>query len=203
MAPTDAKTRRKTTTHAKKRQRTTNNAKQRHLAPSSRCPGALRPAAKKLLRSRNFLGGKTDNPCEGKMTSRTQAPEQTISPEPDAYPAFVVHLEQITTWLQAGWSMKSIWQAYAARGAFPGSYRTFLRYCNEHGLAPRRPKGAVENAVNGRDLASPVERPDRIPPDNAALRGPNPVASANSARPSKIYAAPVSRPREFIPSEED
>jgi hypothetical protein len=38
MAPTDASTRQKKTTHAKKRQHTTNNAKQRHLAPSSSLP---------------------------------------------------------------------------------------------------------------------------------------------------------------------
>jgi len=151
--------------------------------------------------SRNFLGGKTDNPCEGKMTSRTQAPEHTISPEPDSYPAFVVHLGQITAWLQAGWSMKSIWQAYAACGAFPASYRTFLRYCNEHGLAPRRPTGAGENGVNGRDVASPAERADRIPPNNAALRGPKPVGSVLGRL--NLYPPPLERPPGFIPSEED
>jgi len=135
------------------------------------------------------------------MTSRTQAPKHTISPEPDGYPAFVVHLEQITAWLQAGWSMKSIWQAYAARGVFPASYRTFLRYCNDHGLAPRRPKGAVENAVNGRDLASPAERPDGSVPKSEPLRGPKPVGSVLGRL--NLYPPPLERPPGFIPPEED
>ena len=151
--------------------------------------------------SRNFSGGKTDNPSEGTMASRTQDPKHTISPEPDPYPAFLVHLQEITAWLQSGCSMKSVWRAYAERGAFPGSYRTFLRYCSDHGLAPRRSNEGGEDAAKSSGAVSPAQRPDGSVPKTGPLRGPKPVGSVLGRL--NMFPPPLERPPGFIPTEED
>jgi hypothetical protein len=137
------------------------------------------------------------------MTSRSEPPEQTISPEADPYPAFRVHLKEITAWLESGCSMKSVWRAYAARGAFPGSYRTFLRYCQNHGLAPRPKKRTVDDLRNGQAAPSVDER-------GGATSSNKTIEDENSRRPVgsalgrlNLFPPPLERPRQFIPTEED
>ena len=122
-----------------------------------------------------------------------------------AYAYFRVHLSEIAAWIEGGCSVRSVWRAYAERASqpFPGSYSSFLRYCHDHRLAPRRSNERGKDAAKSSGVAPPPQRPDAVVPKRGPLRGPKSVASANSARPSKIYPAPASRPREFIPSEED
>jgi hypothetical protein len=109
--------------------------------------------------------------------------------------------------------------AWKEKGAFPGCYRTFLRYCRKHNLpcsgsiAPETPGRDRKHSEpeHGKPLAS---RPRlvatnglQVPqtfsaPERPKRSGPEASVSASSARPSKIYALPFSRPPEFIPSEE-
>jgi len=97
--------------------------------------------------------------------------------------------------------MKSVWRAYAERGAFPGSYRTFLRYCSDHGLAPRRSNEGGEDAANGSGVVSPAQRPDGSVPKTGPLRGPKPVGSVLGRL--NMFPPPLERPPGFIPPEED
>ena len=182
------------------------NANQRQSAPSSSPPwrqAFVYPARKKVLGSSNFWRGKTDNPCASTMTSRSEPHEQTISPEADPYPAFRVHLKEITAWLESGCSMKSVWRAYAARGAFPGSYRTFLRYCQNHALAPRRKKTGAEDPAIGEAAPSPAERDGATSPTKSIEDGKSrrPVGSALGRL--NLFPPPLERPRQFVPTEED
>jgi hypothetical protein len=143
-----------------------------------------------------------------------------FAPRPEPYPAFLVSLDAIGTWLESGHSVRSVWVACKENGAFPGCYRSFLRYCRKHRLprvgsrgaaTPRhdlnhsdeehrnplasRPRLVATNGVQVPQVLSPSE-------DRNSAR-PKVSTSANSAHPSKIYALPFSRPPEFIPSEED
>lgn len=86
-----------------------------------------------------------------------------------AYPYFMLHLEEIRTWLEGGCSAKAVWRSYAQRStsAFPGSYSSFLRYCRKHGL--RRPgelqlprKAPVPNTQ--RPVSALVSGSSRYPP---------------------------------------
>ena len=148
-------------------------------------------------------------------------PNQTLdakfSPRLEPYPVFRLHVDQINAWLGAGYSVRSIWMACKKNGVFPGCYRSFLRYCHKHNL-PR--SGSVVPETRSRDHSDSgggllAPRPRLVATNGVqvprALSAPEPssgskpkaAVSANSARPSKVYPPPVSRPREFIPSEED
>ena len=154
------------------------------------------------------------------MTAPNQTLNARFSPRPEPYPAFRLHLEEISSWLHAGHSVRGVWMAWKEKGAFPGCYRTFLRYCRKHNLpcsgsiAPEttgrerkhseaehdnplasRPRLVATNGLQVPQVFSAPERPHRS--------GPEVSVSASSTRPSKIYALPFSRPPEFIPSEED
>jgi hypothetical protein len=49
------------------------------------------------------------------------------------HPYFLLRLADIEAWLKAGYSVKSVWRIYSEKSVpFPGSYRSFLRYCREH-----------------------------------------------------------------------
>jgi hypothetical protein len=101
------------------------------------------------------------------MTSQSEEPKRTISPELDPYPAFLLHLKEITAWLRSGCSVKSVWRAYARRGAFPGSYRSFLRYCRKHdlGYAEQQPEPPSSGGPTQSASPSPVmPQPKRYPP---------------------------------------
>jgi hypothetical protein len=137
------------------------------------------------------------------MTSRADPPEHTISPEADPYPAFRVHLKEIAAWLQTGCSMKSVWRAYAARGAFPGSYRTFLRYCRDHGLAARRKKGGGEDPANGEGMASLAEHRDATSPIKTIEAAKSRSLVGSALGRLNLYPPPLERPRAFVPTEED
>ncbi len=128
--------------------------------------------------------------------------QQAAGTEP--YPYFLLHLEEIKAWLEAGYPIKAVWRTYAKQPkAFPGNYRAFLRYCREHGLKTKKRGRGRQTRTKSADLGSAAQRPDGSVQKRGPLRGPKPAGSTHSARPSKIYPAPVSRPREFIPSEED
>ena len=138
------------------------------------------------------------------MTASNHSVQRQQPAGREPYPFFLLHLEEIKASLEAGYLIKTVWRKYTKQPkAFPGNYRTFLRYCREHGLKTKKRGRGRQTTTKSADLGSPAQRPDGSVQKRGPLRGPNPVASANSARPSKIYAAPVSRPREFIPSEED
>ncbi|MDH3726084.1 MAG: hypothetical protein OER77_01005, partial [Myxococcales bacterium] len=72
-----------------------------------------------------------------------------------AYPYFRVHLEEIGACIECGCSVRSVWQAYATRAAhpFPGSYSSFLRYCNAHALGRRRAKEGTQSEHHHRGQA--------------------------------------------------
>ena len=154
------------------------------------------------------------------MTALNGTLTASFSPRPQPYPAFRLYLREIRKWLEQGYSVRSVWLAWKEKGAFPGCYRTFLRYCRKHRLlcsrafapeAPPREQSHFETEHED-PLASrprhaltskaPVSSP-RVAPKAPTGSRPPVVQSANSARPSKIYPAPVSPPREFIPSKED
>ena len=104
---------------------------------------------------RNFLGGKTDN---SDVTVKSED-KRTIQGDPrlrHAYPYFRMHLEEIAACVEGGCSVKSVWRSYATRTPepFPGSYSSFLRYCTDHGLAPRRANAGTDTAANRRGVAS-------------------------------------------------
>ena len=148
------------------------------------------------------MGGKTDNPyvsgANGAKPSTQKDPRTQ-----KAYAYFRVHFSEIAAWIEGGCSVRSVWRAYAERASqpFPGSYSTFLRYCNEHGLAPRRPKEGAKDAAHSPGVASPPQPRDKIPSENAPLRGPKPVGSVLGRL--NLYPPPLERPPGFIPSEED
>ena len=61
------------------------------------------------------------------------------------YPYFLLRLEDIEAWLKAGYSVKGVWRIYCEKSVpFPGSYRSFLRYCNAHALGRRRAKEGTQ-----------------------------------------------------------
>jgi hypothetical protein len=132
---------------------------------------------------RNFLGGKTDN---SDVTVESED-KRTIPGDPrlrHAYPYFRMHLEEIAACVEGGCSVRSVWRAYATRTPepFPGSYSSFLRYCTDHGLAPRRANAGTDTAANRRGVAPPAQRPDRTPP-LSSLSPLGPFGSPNYAVP--------------------
>jgi hypothetical protein len=53
--------------------------------------------------------------------------------EKTPYPYFLERLEEINAWLESGFSVRHVWQVYFEESVpFPGSYRSFLRYCRKH-----------------------------------------------------------------------
>jgi len=116
----------------------------------------------------------------------------TIQPDPRvhyAYPYFRVHLEEIRACIECGCSVRSVWQAYATRAAhpFPGSYSSFLRYCNAHALGRRRAKEGTQ-------------RPNKTPSKQGPLKGPKPLASGFGPL-RKIYPPPRDRPPGLTPEQ--
>ena len=148
------------------------------------------------------MGGKTDNKVVSGATVRKQTGESDVRLQ-HAYAYFLLHLKEIAACVEGGCSVKSVWRSYATRTPepFPGSYSSFLRYCTDHGLAPRRANAGTDTAANRRGLASPAERPDRTPPKTGALRGPKPVGSVLGRL--NMFPPPLERPPGFIPSEEE
>jgi len=115
------------------------------------------------------------------------------------YPYFLLRLEDIEAWLKAGYSVKGVWRIYCEKSVpFPGSYRSFLRYCSAHALGPRRAKQGTQSDPHSRDQALPAQRPNETPSERGPLRGPKPLASGLGPL-RKIYPPPLGRPREFIP----
>ena len=119
--------------------------------------------------------------------------------EKTPYPYFLERLEDIEAWLKAGYSVKGVWRIYCEKSvSFPGSYRSFLRYCNAHALGRRRAKEATQSDLHRGGQASPAQRPGEAPSKRGPLRGPKPVGSV--LEPLKTYPPPLGRPCEFIPS---
>ena len=87
--------------------------------------------------------------------------------EKTPYPYFLERLEDIEAWLKAGFSVRSVWRIYSDKSVpFPGSYRSFLRYCQEHcesASAPRRKAPSAPAATPGRAV-SVLGQGKRYPP---------------------------------------
>jgi hypothetical protein len=87
--------------------------------------------------------------------------------EKTPYPYFLERLEEIDAWLKAGFSVRSVWQIYSEEPVpFPGSYRSFLRYCRKHcqtvtALGPKAAKAPEQKA--GR-VGSVLGQSKRYPP---------------------------------------
>jgi hypothetical protein len=97
--------------------------------------------------------------------------------EKTPYPYFLMRIEDIEAWLKAGFTVRSVWRIYSERSVpFPGSYRSFLRYCREHcqsapparRRAPRAPKApgrAVSVLGLGKRYPPPRTRPPGLTPE--------------------------------------
>jgi len=149
------------------------------------------------------LGGKTDN----KGVTAKSEDKQPIQPDPRvlyAYPYFRIHLEEIRTCIECGCSVRSVWRAYATRAAhpFPGSYSSFLRYCNAHALGRRRAKEGTQSDLHRRGQALPAQRPNETPSKRGPLRGPKPVGSVLGPL-KKVYPPPLGRPPGLTPEQID
>jgi len=120
-----------------------------------------------------------------------------------AYPYFRVHLEEIRACIECGCSVRSVWRAYATRAAhpFPGSYSSFLRYCNAHALGRRRAKEGTQSDLHRRGQGLPSQRPNETPSKRGPLRGPKPVGSVLGRL--KLYPPPLDRPPGFTPEQID
>jgi hypothetical protein len=119
------------------------------------------------------------------------------------YPYFVLRLEDIEAWLKAGYSVKGVWRIYREKSVpFPGSYRSFLRYCNAHALGPRRVKKGTQTDLHRRGQALPAQRPNETLSKREPLKGPKPLASGPGPL-RKIYPPPRDRPRGLTPEQID
>ena len=139
------------------------------MAPSnadgtmSRSSGPCRSREPPKKGSRNFSGGKTDNLDMDDVLTSDQTGRLRKAAEKMPYPYFLLRLEEIEAWLKAGYSVKGVWRFYCEKGVpFPGSYRSFLRYCRQHcesapparRRAPKAPEATPGRAVSvltGRD----------------------------------------------------
>jgi hypothetical protein len=154
------------------------------------------------------------------MTTLNPTLNAKFSPRLEPYPVFRLHLDDINAWLEAGHSVRSVWIAWKENGAFPGCYRSFLRYCRKHHLPrfgssvaaiprcdPNRSEAEHRNPLASRPrlvATHGVQVPQILSArEDPNSSGPKVSVSASPARPSKIYPLPFSRPPEFIPSEED
>ncbi len=118
------------------------------------------------------------------------------------YPYFLLRLEDIEAWLKAGFSVRSVWRIYCEKSVpFPGSYRSFLRYCNAHALGRRRAKEGTQSELHRRGQALPTQRPNETPSKRGPLRGPKPVGSVLGRL--KLYPPPLDRPPGFTPEQID
>jgi hypothetical protein len=94
------------------------------------------------------------------------------------YPYFLERLEEINAWLKAGFSVRHVWQVYFERSVpFPGSYRSFLRYCRKHcqtaaaveAKASKAPEATPGRAVSvlgqGKRYPPPRTRPPGLAPE--------------------------------------
>ena len=138
------------------------------------------------------------------MTGKSED-RQAIQGDPrllHAYPYFRMHLEEIRACIECGCSVRSVWRAYATRTTdpFPGSYSSFLRYCGDHGLGPRRAKVDTQVDLHRRSRALPA-RPDETPPKRGTLRGPKPVGSVLGRL--NLFPPPLDRPPGFTPEQID
>jgi hypothetical protein len=130
----------------------------------------------------NFSGGKTDNIGMDEDGRSNHAGRRRKAAEKKPYPYFVERLEEIKAWLKAGFSVRSVWQTYSAEPIpFPGSYRSFLRYCRKHGsaVAAVQPKHAVKASAR------------------TAAQGGSVLGQ------SRRYPLPLDRPPGIVPSEID
>jgi hypothetical protein len=114
-----------------------------------------------------------DEPERSKLTGlRRKAAEKT------PYPYFLERLEEIDAWLKAGFSVRNVWQICSDDPIpFPGSYRSFLRYCRKHcqtaaavepkaAKAPEaRPGRAVSVLGQGKRYPPPLNRPPGLTPE--------------------------------------
>ena len=136
------------------------------------------------------------------MTAFNHSVQRQQAAGTDPYPFFLLHLEEIKAWLEAGFLIKAVWRKYAERPRpFPGNYRTFLRYCREHGLKTKKRGRGRQTRTKSPDLGSPAQRRDGSLPKSGPLRGPKPVGSVLGRL--KLYPPPLERPPGFIPTEED
>jgi hypothetical protein len=98
--------------------------------------------------------------------------------EKEPYPYFLERLEEIDAWLKAGFSVRAVFQVYLAEPVpFPGSYRSFLRYCRKHGqtvaaVEPKAPKAsehkpgrAVSVLGQSKRYPPPLDRPPGLTPE--------------------------------------
>jgi len=119
--------------------------------------------------------------------------------EKTTYPYFLERLEEIDAWLKAGFSVRSVWRIYSEKSVpFPGSYRSFFRYCNAHALGPCRAKEGTQSDLHGRGQALPAQRPNETPSKRGPLRGPKPLGVSVLGR-SNRFPPPLDRPPRFIP----
>jgi len=126
--------------------------------------------------------------------------QQAAGTEP--YPFFLLHLEEIEAWLEAGFPIKAVWRTYAKQPkAFPGNYRTFLRYCRQHGLKTKKRGRGRQTGTKSPDFESPAPRSDGSVQKRGPLRGPKPVGSVLGRL--NMFPPPLERPPGFIPPEED
>ena len=117
------------------------------------------------------------------------------------YPYFLLRLEDIEAWLKAGYSVKGVWRIYCEKSVpFPGSYRSFLRYCNAHALGRRRAKEGTQPDLHRRGQALPTQRPNETPSKRGPLTDPKPVGSAFGPL-RKIYPPPRDRPPGLTPEQ--
>ena len=97
--------------------------------------------------------------------------------EKTPYPYFLERLEEINAWLESGFSVRNVWQIYSDEPVpFPGSYRSFLRYCRKHCRtvtavepkaveAPEQKPGRVGSVLGqGKRYPPPLKRPPGLTP---------------------------------------
>jgi len=136
------------------------------------------------------------------MTASNDSVQRQQAAGTEPYPFFLLHLEEIKAWLEAGFPIKTVWRTYAKQPrAFPGNYRTFLRYCRQHGLKTKKRGRGRQTSTKSADLGSPAPRRDGSVPKAGPLRGPKPVGSVLGRL--NVYPPPLERPPGFIPSGED
>ncbi len=154
---------------------------ERQVAPPDQCrgsSGACPSRDRPKKGSRNFLGGKTDNLDMDDVLTSDQTGRLRKAAEKMPYPYFLLRLEDIEAWLKAGFSVRSVWRIYSEESVpFPGSYRSFLRYCRQHcesAPAARRkapkarettPGGPVGVLGQGKRYPPPRNRPPGLTPE--------------------------------------
>jgi hypothetical protein len=117
----------------------------------------------------------------GESESSNLAGRRRKAAEKEPYPYFLERLEDIEAWLKAGFSVRAVFQVYSGQPVpFPGSYRSFLRYCRKH--------GSTTMAVEPRAVQAPPRKPGR---------------AVSVLGQSRRYPPPLDRPPGMLPSELD